>query len=289
MTFNQGIPLLEQLSAALPSLRRSERRVAEIVTGDPAFVVASTMAAVAEAAGVSEPTVMRFATSLGFDGFQQFKMALAQTLALGRPATLSSLSAADSVADLAARMFDHTLSSLDRARRYLDPEQLEAAVNAIEASSALTFAGLGASAVIALDAEQKAPLFGLPCSFPSDPHQQFMAASMAGPKQVFIAISNTGETGSVLEIARTAQRAGAVVVAITGESDTTLAAVADIAIIVKTFEDTDLYTPTVSRLAALVVIDILATAVSLRRGPAHAARLATMKEQLTAFRRSRLE
>ncbi len=64
-------------------------------------------------------------------------------------------------------------------------------------------------------------------------------------------------------------------VAITGDSENTLAALADIAIAVKTFEDTDMYPPTVSRLAALAVVDILATVVSLRRGKAHAARLAS--------------
>ena len=76
-------------------------------------------------------------------------------------------------------------------------------------------------------------------------------------------------------------------VALTGEADTTLARLADIPVVVKTFEDTDLFTPTVSRLAGLVVVDILATAVSLRRGRAHADRLAAMKEQLATFRRSR--
>ncbi len=287
MSVNDGMPFLERLSVAVPTLRPSERRVAHVVAGDPAFVVASTMAGVAEAAGVSEPTVMRFATSLGFDGFAQLKLALAQTLALGRPATLASLHAADSVADLSARLFDHTISSLDRARRSLDPTQVEASVEAIVAATALTFAGLGASAVIALDAEQKAPLFGVPCTFPSDPHQQLMAAAMAGPGQVFVAVSNTGETSSVIEIARTARAAGATVIALTGEADTTLARLADIPVVVKTFEDTDLFTPTVSRLAGLVVVDILATAVSLRRGRAHADRLAEMKEQLATFRRSR--
>ena len=55
---------------------------------------------------------------------------------------------------------------------------------------------------------------------------------------------------------------------------------------VKTFEDTDSYTPTGSRIAGLAVIDILAVAVSLRRGPSHASRLAAMKERLATFRRN---
>lgn len=289
MAYDPGVPLLEHLAVRLPELRRSERKVAELVAGDPAFVVNATMAAVAEAAGVTDPTVMRFATALGFDGFQQFRLALAQSLALGMPATLSTISVRDSIGELSTKVFDHTISSLDRARRYLDPFQIERSVDAILAATSVTFVGLGASAIIAEDAAQKSPLFGIPCMVPGDPHQQFMAAAVTGPGHVFVAISNTGETSSIREIAIVAKAAGAKVICITGEADGPLVPLVDIPIIVRTFEDTDTFTPSVSRLAGLVVVDILATAVSLRRGSLHAERLANMKEQLSTFRRSRVE
>ena len=244
------------------------------------------MARVAEAAGVSEPTVMRFCNSLGFEGFHQFRMALAQSLALGMPATLSTITAADSIGELSTKVFDHSISSLDRARRYLDAASIEAAVDAILAAESMILAGLGASAIVAMDAEQKAPLFGIPCSMPSDLHQQFMAATLSDERSVVLAISNTGSTQSIVEIARAARRSGATVIGITGEETSALAASADIVIVLKSFEDTDVLTPTVSRLASLVIIDILATAVSLRRGSLHARRLAAMKEQLADFRRN---
>jgi RpiR family carbohydrate utilization transcriptional regulator len=278
-------PLLERLNAAMSTLRKSERKVAELVAQNPSFVVGATMAGVAEAAGVSEPTVMRFCTSLGFGGFQQFKISLAQTLALGMPATLSTISRDDSTAELATKIFDHTLSSLDRAKRFLDLDQLERAVDAILGCTSMDLAGLGASAIITRDAEQKSPLFGIPCSAPSDPHQQYMAACMTGPGRVTVVVSNTGRTHSLLEVARTAQANGATVIAISGERSPLLEH-ADIPLIVKTIEDTDLFTPTVSRLAGLVVVDVLATAVALRRGPRHMDKLMTMKEGLTRFRRS---
>lgn len=289
MTFDPGMPLLEHLAAKLPSLRRSEKKVAELVASDPGFVVNGTMAAVAEAAGVSEPTVMRFSTALGYEGFNQFRLALAQSLALGLPATLSTVSANDTIGIMAAKVFDHSISSLDRARRYLDAEQIERAVDAILGARSLTFTGLGASGIIAQDAAQKAPLFGVPCMVPSDPHQALMTVAVAGPGDVLMAISNTGTTSSMLEIVETAKSAGATVIGLTGEGESPLARSVDVPLVVRTFEDTDRYTPTVSRIAALVVIDVLATAVSLRRGDDHAERLTSMKEQLVAFRRRSIE
>lgn len=278
-------PLLEHLNDVMGTLRNSERKVAQLVADNPGFVMNATMASVAEAAGVSEPTVMRFCTSLGFGGFQQFKISLAQTLALGIPATLSTIGRDDSLEVLSTKIFDHTISSLDRARRFLDPQQIERAVQAIVAGSSLHLAGLGASAVIALDAEQKSALFGIPCSAPFDPHQQFMAATMARPGTVTMVISNTGRTQSILQVAQAARANGATVIGVSGDQSPLLEH-CDIPLIVKTIEDTDVHTPTVSRLAGLVVVDILATAVALRRGPEHMDRLSGMKEGLTHFRRN---
>ena len=83
--------LLERITRQLPLLRRSEQRVATIVLDNPVGVVHFTMAGLAEAAEVSEPTVMRFCASVGCEGFQDFKIQLAQTLALGLPVTHSSI------------------------------------------------------------------------------------------------------------------------------------------------------------------------------------------------------
>jgi RpiR family carbohydrate utilization transcriptional regulator len=283
MTASPGTPLLERLGLQAPTLRNSEQKVAALVREDPHMVMNSTMAAVAEAAGVSEPTVMRFAVSFGYDGFQSFKIDLAQALALGIPITYSAITADDPLPTLTTKIFDHTISSLDRARRSLDAEAVGAAVEALCSASSVLFVGFGASSIIAQDAEQKFALFGVPCSAPIDPHQQFMAASMSGPGSVMVAISNTGRTDTVIQVAAQAKSRGVTVIGMTG-ANTPLLEYCDIGLIVKTFEDTDLFTPTVSRLAGLVVVDILATAVAMRRGPDHLEKLRAMKADLTSFR-----
>nr|WP_279587627.1 SIS domain-containing protein [Lysinibacter cavernae] len=276
--------MLELLRARLPELRKSEQKVAQLVIEEPSFVVSSTMASLAEAAGVSEPTVMRFCTGLGIGGFQAFKMKLAQALAIGLPTTYSSIARDDSVEVISTKVFDHTISSLDRARGSLDAGQIEQTVQAILEAQRMTFIGLGASGIIALDAEQKESLFGIPCSAPVDSHQQFIAAAMAEPGQLFFVISNTGRTDSINKTAEVAAANGATVIGITGEHDAPLLKHCQFAIVTKTFEDTDVFTPTVSRLAGLVLIDILATAVAARRGTEHLDRIASMKEGLARFR-----
>ena len=275
--------LLERITRQLPHLRRSEQRVAAIVLDNPVGAVQFTMAGLAEAAEVSEPTVMRFCASVGCEGFQDFKIQLAQTLALGLPVTHSSISAEDSSADLAEKIFDHTISSLDRARRTLDAAAVENAITALLGASDILFVGFGAIGIVAQDAQQKFPLFGVPCQAPEDFHQQFIAATMSGPRSVTVAISNTGHTEQTLIVAEAAKKAGATVISLTGRTSP-LSELADIALVARTFEDTDVYTPSTSRLAGLVVVDVLATGVALRRSPEHTAAVRRMKSELASMR-----
>ena len=285
LTTATHIPLMEMLTDSHVQLRPSERKVAEVVLQDTARAMRLSIAALAAAAGVSEPTVMRFCARLGFDGFQSFKFALAEALAVGIPVTHSAIQLDDSVQAMAVKIFDHTLSSLDRSRRSLDTTAVAAAVELLLTASNVLFVGLGASGIIAQDALQQAVLFGVPCAAPVDLHQQFMAASMCRPGSVLVAISNTGRSKSILDIAAQGKERGATVIGISG-GPSPLIDLANVGLVLRTFEDTDIYTPTVSRLAGLVLIDVLATAVAVRRGPEHLERLGEMKVALSSFRGS---
>jgi RpiR family carbohydrate utilization transcriptional regulator len=275
--------ILEVVRTLRPDLRKSDRKVADIVLADPASVLNATVAEMAQLAEVSQPTVIRFAVAVGCSGYQEFKLRLAQSLALGLPATHSVLLGTDTPGTVVDKIFDYTLSSLDWARHHLDKAAIERAVEVLETARSIAFFGFGASGIVARDAQQKFPLFGVPCSAELDSHQQIMAASMMQPGDVAVVISNTGKTRSIIEVARTARENGAKVIALTG-TDSPLVTYCDVALIAETLDNTNIYTPTISRIAALVVIDILSTAVALRRNDAHFQRFQTMKRRLNELR-----
>ncbi|WP_053382718.1 MurR/RpiR family transcriptional regulator [Leucobacter celer] len=276
--------LLQLISDRAPALSRSERRVAEYVLGHRDEVTQMTLAALADAAGVSEPTIIRFCASMGFSGFQSFRLEMARFLALGVPATHSAIEESDALPTIITKIFDHTISSLDHTRRSFDPESIARAIDLIGAAKRLHFFGFGASSIIAEDAQQKAALFGKPCSALADPHQQFMAAATADEGDLFVLISHTGRTVPLSTLADEAHANGARVIAITGSSTGPIAEASDVVIVTATLEDTDVYTPTISRIAALVVIDILATSTAMKGGDVDLARLRGMKQKLAAFR-----
>ncbi len=282
-TTETGDNLLEIIARAQDTLRKSDRRVAEVVLDRPAEVVDMTLAALARAAGVSEPTVIRFCNAIGCDGFRGMRVKLARSLAFARTTSHTAISDADDLDTVITKIFDFNLSNLNWARSRLDTAQVAQAVEALAAARRIEFFGFGASGVVAADAQQKFPLFGVPCGAPIDSHQMFMTAEMLGPGDAVVAISNTGQTREVINACKVAREKGAEVIAITG-AEGPLLQHATIRLVVETLENTDLFTPTVSRLTQLVVIDILSVAVSLRRDEAHHERIAKMKSRLATLR-----
>ncbi len=278
-----GRNVLELIMVRLASLRKSDRRVAEHILSDPQAALTATVAETARNAAVSEPTVMRFCAALGFDGFQDFKLKLAHSMALGVPATQSVIDADDTPRTLTDKVFDYTMTSLDWARSRLDHQAVAEAIELLAAAKRIEFFGFGASWIVAADAQQKFPLFGVPCLVHSDSHQQFIAASMMQPGDVAVAISNTGQTASLLEVIRTAREMGATVIGVSGQAGP-MSRLCNLLLVIETLENTDIYTPMISRLAALVLIDILAVGVAMRRGSEHQARIAGMKRRLTTMR-----
>lgn len=281
---NTSRNIIEVIRTMRSDLRKSDRKVADVVLEDPRRIMNATVGETATLAEVSQPTVLRFATAIGCNGFQDFKIRLAQSLALGTPATHSVLRDTDEPEIIAEKIFDYTMTSLDWARSKLDKAALHKAINVLAAARSIIFFGFGASGIVARDAQQKFPLFGIPCSAELDSHQQSMAAAMMQPGDVAFVISNTGTTRSIIEIARIARDNGATVICLTG-SDSPLTQYSDIALIVETLENTNTYTPTISRIAALVVIDILSTSVAVRRPEADRTRINQMKRQLSDMRK----
>jgi len=275
--------ILEIVRVMQDTLRKSDRKVAAVILADPHRFLSATVAETATVAGVSQPTVIRFCAAIGCGGFQDFRLRLAQALALGTPATHSVLLESDRTETVFDKIFDYTITSLDWARNRVDKNALARAVDLLVAARGIEFFGFGASGIVAQDAQQKFPLFGIPCGAQTDAHQQIMTASLMGRGQVAVVISNTGSTRSIIEIADLARGTGAKVIGLVGNTSP-LMAHCDVTILIETLDNTDVYTPTISRIAALTVIDVLSTAVAMRREPAQRNRIAAMKQQLRDLR-----
>ncbi|WP_445003356.1 MurR/RpiR family transcriptional regulator [Halomonas mongoliensis] len=275
--------LLDRIRQRLEELNRSERKVADVILADPTAATSMSIASLAQAASVSEPTVNRFCRSFNAKGYPDFKIKLAQSLAGGTPYVSQAVEPDDSAADYTRKIFGATMAALDEALRQTDPVRIEKVVDYLIQSRQLHFFGLGASGAVAQDAQHKFFRFNMPVTAYVDVLMQRMVASSCHTGDVVVVISWTGRTRELVDIARLARENGAVVLGITAPGSP-LAAECTETLEVATPEDTDHYMPMTSRMIQLTLIDVLATGVTLRRGEDFLPHLKKIKDSLKSTR-----
>jgi RpiR family carbohydrate utilization transcriptional regulator len=279
--------LLSQVKAMREQLRPSERKLADYVVEAPREVLDLSMTEVAERAGVSQPTIARFCHALGFSGFREFKIRLAQAVAAAlpteQPAVYRDVSPNEPVPGVAAKVLDRTIGALVQVRNNLSTDSLAAAIDLLARAARIEFYGAGGSGIAAQDMQHKFYRLGMPSVAYSDPHTFLMSAALLGPGDVVVAISNTGRTRDIVDAARTALDRGAKVIAIT-HGTSPLARLASVGLHANVDEDTDVFSPMTSRTSHLAIGDILAVGVALQRGPELAEKLADAKDLISRRR-----
>ncbi|GAB3342959.1 MurR/RpiR family transcriptional regulator [Chromohalobacter beijerinckii] len=275
--------LIDRIRSRLEELNRSERKVADVILHDPAAATGMSIATLAQAAAVSEPTVNRFCRNFDAKGYPDFKIKLAQSLAGGTPYVSRSVERDDGAASYGDKIFGATIAALDDARRALDAQRVERAVDYLIQAKQISFFGLGASGPVAQDAQHKFFRFNLPVTAYEDVLMQRMVAAATHTGDVIVIVSYTGRTRELVEIARVARDNGAIVLGITAP-ESPLAHECTETLEVITPEDTDVYMPMTSRMIHLALIDVLATGVTLRRGEDFLPHLKKIKDSLQATR-----
>ena len=277
--------LLQQVVESRDVLRKSELKVADYVLQHPADVMHSSMAELAAAVGVSEPTIVRFSRAVGCTGFQDLKLKLAQSLASGASFGQFEIKESDAVTDFSLKIFDTTLHTLMEVRESLNIDALEQAIAVMAKAQRVEFYGFGASGAVAADAQHKFFRLLLTAAAYSDPHMQAMSAVTLKPTDVAICISQSGRSKDLLTTANLVRETGAILITLC-PSETPLAELATINLAIDVQEDTEIYTPLTSRIAHLVVIDVLAMGVAMARGPDLVNHLKSVKRSLRSLRLS---
>jgi RpiR family carbohydrate utilization transcriptional regulator len=150
--------------------------------------------------------------------------------------------------DIVVKVIDNAVSALLKYRNDAADHAFERAIAALvstgKAGRRVEFYGVGNSGIVAQDAQHKFFRLGVNAVAISDSHVQVMSATMLQPGDCAVIISNSGRSRDLIDVAGALQ----------------------ILLPVDHPEDFDRYSPMVSRLLHLVVIDILTTGVALRLG-----------------------
>ena len=244
-------------------LRKSEVKVADYVESHANEVIHNTISELADCAGISEPTVIRFCRALGFRGFQDFKIFLAQSIIPSVQNIHESVSGNEEASELIQKVFDANIHAINNSLKTLDFSEVKNVINLMINSTRVIFFGLGGSGVVAMDAYHKMFRININCEWFCDPHMAIIAASMMKPGDIFFAISHSGSTVDVVKALEVAGGCGAETVAIVSHAKSPVSQIADHTLCVVANETMFKMEPMSSRIAHLSIIDAIAVGLSL--------------------------
>ena len=248
----------QKIRGAYPTLRMSEKKVADYVLAHPDTVLHNTLAYVAKQANVSEPTVVRFSHAAGYASFLDLRMALAQEGAEPRGSLVDiQITKEDSLETLPDKMIGMALRALEETRSSINRNCFALAVEALSKARVIDVYGVGNSGAIAQDMATKFLRIGLVCRAYPDSHLQQIGACCLQKGDVAVGISHSGSTKDTVDGLRIAKEQGATTIAITNFRGVDILRCADIALLTGDIE-TEFYTETMfSRISQLAIVDSL--------------------------------
>lgn len=279
-TAGEGLDVLVRIGASVASLPPSDARVANAILKDPKNIVYLSVIDVAELSETSTATVVRASQRLGFRGFQDLKLALAQSLSGASDATAVMSGLSDTAAP--HEVLEHALQTGAQALRdaaaTVDPASFAAAVDLLGEAGRVLIVAAGTSHPLAADVARALVSTGHPAEAPAEVMAQHLAARLLRPGELCIAISHTGTTIPTLQAGEFAREGGARVLAVTGFPRSGLAIVADRVLVVGSREYGFYLSGTARRLAILRVLQALCMAAAYHNPTRAAAGFEATKE-----------
>jgi DNA-binding MurR/RpiR family transcriptional regulator len=261
-------PTTVRARGLLPSLSPAEQRVAQVIIDEVATASRLTITDLAERARSSESTVIRFCRAMGFAGYSALRLTLAAEagLAQDKPAEPvdSDISESDDLAQVVKKIAFADARAVEETALQIDVAVLEQVVDLVAGARRVDIYGVGASAFVASDFQQKLHRIGRIAYAWSDMHLALTSAALLDERDVAFGISHTGNTTDTIEAFAEAGRHGARTVALTNFPKSPITRVADLVLTTAARETTFRSGAMASRLAQLTVIDCVFVGVAQR-------------------------
>lgn len=247
------------------SLTPVERLVAEYILANKEEIPHLSIKSLAQASKTSDASVLRFCKTMGYNGYRSFIVSISASLGSMDEDSgdqYTDIQPGDELTTIIANISRNNMRSIEDTMSVLDRSAVERAVHELRTSKRIIFFGIGASGLVAQDAEQKFTRINMMCHAFLDGHSQLTAAALLTKDDVAIFISNSGDTIEILDALEIAKKNGAHIVAITKYGKSELSSRADTLLSISTPEISIRSGAMGSRIAMLTIIDMLFAGVA---------------------------
>lgn len=224
------------INSIYSSLTKTEKKVAEFVQNSPEEAVMATITDLAEKAGVGETSVIRFCRKLGFRGYQEFKLSIAQDLVNLPTFSNAEIEESDDTAAVARKLTMKNEMMLKNTLDMVNVDEVNAAVQHFLSSKKIFIYGVGSSGITGLDLHYRLMRIGINAEAHRDSHIIAMTAALTGPGDVVFGISTSGSNRDLVDPVRQAKENGAKVICLTSHMRSPITAYADTVLLVPSIE-----------------------------------------------------
>lgn len=274
----------------MPLFHPALKKIAAYVLENPERVVRQRVKDLAEACQVSEATIIRFVRKLAFNGFSEFKIALAvmpqqnsSTGAIEERFFYDDLAQSDTVEAVIQKIAFKNIQSLKDTQELMDPEQVEKGVAAIKKAQAILIFCSGSSTVAGYTFKSRFYRLGKRCILLTDPIEQAVTASLLDRRSLVVGISSSGKTQYVVDAMKIAKDSGAVTMCITDSIDSPIVRHSDIKYFTFSKHSEFLQDSLISRMSQIFVIDALFACYALKH---YDSSLANIEKSANAVKKS---
>ncbi len=244
------------------ALAAGEQQVSDFVLDNLRRIAHMKQDEIAAETCVSVATVNRFCKTIGCKGFKDFRIIIAQSVAVNTQYLGGQNDARSPTDQVVLNVFGALVDSLNTARNQINQDDIEAAAERLASAKRIVFFGVGgSSANVAREGVNRFFRLGIPAEAHCDGYFQRMLAATLKEGDVLFVISASGLPPELLDSVAVAHLYGAATISLT-KIDSPLAASTQISIKIDLPEDQNIYKPTASRLVVMAIIDVLATLVA---------------------------
>jgi DNA-binding MurR/RpiR family transcriptional regulator len=251
--------IISYMLAHCAKLKGSSKKVAEYVAAVPGKVINQTSMELAADIDVSEASVVRFCQKLGFKGFREFKIRLAQDLGTDSPVPIG-INQGDSVWDVVQKVMNIEYEDIKFTSDMLDRAKVEEAISILRNAEKIAFFGVGSSSLVAKNAKEHFLYYGKSAHAESEGLAQIVLANTLGKNDAAFAISISGQSQIPIKAVTIAAKNGAKTICLTHNAQSPLAKVSDCVLLGfrkdKSMDDLGITT----RIVLTVIIDALSVA-----------------------------
>lgn len=249
---------------AIDQLSPSERKVADYIMQNPAEMITLSVAQLAARSGSSQAAIIRMCKSLGIGSYQELKLKVAGDLRDMESTGYQDIKPGETIAGIIQTVSNNNIQSIRDTVNILDANMVEQAVLALDRAKRIFFFGVGASNLIAIDAQQKFLRINKTSMSFSDIHVQLTTAVTMTEEDVAVGISYSGETKEVIRALSIAKEQGCRTISITKYGENTLSKRADIPLYTSSTDYPIRSGAMASRITQLNLVDILYLGVASR-------------------------